>query len=201
MKDKQQGRRQEILSATAKLYETIPYRDINLKAISQVTSISRPSIYNYFKTKEEIFLTLLEEEYRCWAQELLTLAKEPELSKEGLAQNLAQSLADRPLMVKLIANNMADFEDNSRDERIISFKAAYGQTLLAMDQALSQVLPDWSESRREDFIYSFFPYLFGLYPYTQATAKQKMAVEKAGVPFKPHSVYNLIYHLVRALVK
>lgn len=53
------GRREEIINACSELYETMGFRDITLKEIGAYTSFSRPSIYNYFKTKEEIFLGLL----------------------------------------------------------------------------------------------------------------------------------------------
>ena len=49
-------RKNEIIDACAALYQTKGFREVTIKDISQKTSISRPSIYNYFETKEEIFL-------------------------------------------------------------------------------------------------------------------------------------------------
>ena len=56
-------RREEIMDACEKLYETMGFHSITIKNISTETSFSRPSIYNYFQTKEEIFLGLLTREY------------------------------------------------------------------------------------------------------------------------------------------
>ena len=56
-------RREEIINACEKLYQTLSFKDITLKDISKETSFSRPTIYNYFQTKEEIFLALYEREY------------------------------------------------------------------------------------------------------------------------------------------
>ena len=53
-----QARRDEIVNACAELYETMSFRDITLKEIGQRTSFTRTSIYNYFQTREEIFLAL-----------------------------------------------------------------------------------------------------------------------------------------------
>ena len=47
-------RREEIVGVCEKLYQTMSFKDITLKEISSVTSFSRPTIYNYFHTKEEI---------------------------------------------------------------------------------------------------------------------------------------------------
>ena len=56
-------RREEIVGACEQLYQTMSFKDITLKEIGNVTSFSRPTIYNYFHTKEEIFLALFEREY------------------------------------------------------------------------------------------------------------------------------------------
>ena len=63
-------RREEIVNACEQLYQTMSFKDITLKEIGNVTSFSRPTIYNYFHTKEEIFLALYEREYDRWNAEL-----------------------------------------------------------------------------------------------------------------------------------
>ena len=63
-------RREEIVNACEQLYQTMSFKDITLKEIGNVTSFSRPTIYNYFHTKEEIFLALYECEYERWNADL-----------------------------------------------------------------------------------------------------------------------------------
>ena len=60
------ARREEIIAACETLYEKMGFKDLTLKEIAKYTSLSRPSIYNYFETKEEIFLTILQKEYWSW---------------------------------------------------------------------------------------------------------------------------------------
>lgn len=64
------ARKEEIINACEKLYQTMSFKDITLKEIGKETSFSRTSIYNYFQTKEEIFLALLKREYDAWIGEL-----------------------------------------------------------------------------------------------------------------------------------
>lgn len=45
-------KREEIINACEKLYQTMSFREITLKEIGSITSFSRPTIYNYFETKE-----------------------------------------------------------------------------------------------------------------------------------------------------
>ena len=65
----------EIIEACRKLYKVKSFKEISLKDISRETSLSRPSIYNYFQTKEEIFLAVLEDEYRLWNISLENILK------------------------------------------------------------------------------------------------------------------------------
>ena len=60
------ARRDEIITACAALYETMGFRDITIRDIGEKTSFTRTSIYNYFQTKEEIFLALFQREYERW---------------------------------------------------------------------------------------------------------------------------------------
>ena len=70
------AREKEIIDACARLYEKLPYAKITIGAISEETSFTRTSVYNYFRTKEEIFLALLEREYEAWTADLTALAGE-----------------------------------------------------------------------------------------------------------------------------
>ena len=55
-----QLRKDEIINACASLYETMSFKDITIRDIANKTSFTRTSVYNYFQTKEEIFLALLQ---------------------------------------------------------------------------------------------------------------------------------------------
>ena len=43
----------------------------------------------------------------------------------------------------------------------------------------------------QGFLYAFFPFLFGVYPYTSHTKKQLNAMEQACVQYTRRSVYDL----------
>ena len=69
------ARKEEIIDACRKLYETRSFKEITLKDIGQQTSFSRTSIYNYFETKEEIFLALFGQEYQLFTDDLDVLCR------------------------------------------------------------------------------------------------------------------------------
>ena len=89
-------RREEIINACEELYQTMSFREITLKEIGNATSFSRPTIYNYFQTKEEIFLGILTREYAKWNDSMRQLLSENKLSdKDSLAKSIASSLNSR----------------------------------------------------------------------------------------------------------
>ncbi len=65
------ARKEEIINACASLYETMSFRDITIRDIGEKTSFTRTSIYNYFQTREEIFLALLKREHEMWSGSLI----------------------------------------------------------------------------------------------------------------------------------
>ena len=194
-------KREEIVDACEQLYQTTSFREITLKEISKITSFSRPTIYNYFETKEEIFLALFKREYDRWNEDLQSINEENErLTKAQLAEKIAQSLAERPQLLKLLSMNNFDMEANSRQEFLTSFKKSYGGSLRRMSRLLTKFCPDMSVSDIQNFIYIFFPFMFGIYPYTEVTEKQRTAMEEAGINYVYQSVYELTYScLIRLL--
>lgn len=194
-------KREEIINACEQLYQTMSFREITLKEISKITSFSRPTIYNYFETKEEIFLGLFQREYDRWNEDLTAILDGNErLTKKELADRIAVSLAGRQQLLKLLSMNNYDMEANSRQELLGTFKQSYGGSMHRMCMLLGKFCPDMSVTDIQNFIYIFFPFMFGIYPYTAVTEKQKTAMKEAGINYVYQSVYELTYGcLIRLL--
>ena len=196
------ARREEILAACRKLYETMSFKEITIKEIAVEPSFTRPSIYNYFESKEEIFLALFQKEYESIAEELDLLCQRKEaLSLEDLASALAQALDKRSMLLKLLSMNLYDMEANSRMERLVEFKTAYGASKDALDRCLQKFCPELDETARQTFLYAFLPFVYGLYPYTMVTEKQKEAMNVAGISYVYMSTYDMAYTSIRTLLK
>ena len=194
-------KREEIVSACEQLYQTMSFREITLKEISKITSFSRPTIYNYFETKEEIFLALFQREYDRWNEELTGILNGNEqLSKKELAEHIANSLSGREQLLKLLSMNNYDMEANSRQELLNTFKQSYGNSMHLMCMLLKKFCQEMSVTDIQDFIYTFYPFMFGIYPYTAVTEKQRMAMKEAGINYVYQTVYELTYScLIRLL--
>ena len=186
------ARKEEIISGCEKLYQTMSFKDITLKEIGSETSFSRPTIYNYFQTKEEIFLALYEREYDRWNGELADILQNNDtLTKEQVAEKIAASIANRQQLLKLLSMNNYDMEANSRPDLLTSFKVAYGESMKNVCRILTKFCPEKSVQEIQDFIYVFFPFMFGIYPYTAVTDKQREAMKQANVDYVYQSIFEI----------
>ena len=196
------ARKEEIINACEELYKSKSFKEISLKDIGNATSFTRTSIYNYFQTKEEIFLALLQREYELWIVDLNKIIEEnAKLSKDEFADKLAISLEKREQLLKIMSMNHYDMESSSRPEQLAEFKVAYGKSLHTVMRCLEKYFPCMSVSEKQDFIYSFFPFMFGIYPYAVVNDKQRSAMEKAGVNYVFMTIYEITYNCAKRLLK
>ncbi|WP_298706682.1 TetR family transcriptional regulator [uncultured Veillonella sp.] len=229
-KDKVLQRPDEIIDACETLYKTKRFSDVSLKDISEMTSLSRPSIYNYFKTKEEIFLSLLTREYKEWIEELRA-AIQPSLTYisslnaeatrtslthsvqkidheclldeavQSFARIVAKSLASHELLLRIQCTNLYEIEENSRIEFLVEFKHVFKEAIMTVDEGLAAYFPHISEQARGDFSYAFFPFIYGVYPYVYPSAKQKLAMDEAAIQYKAITIEQIIYACVEPLLR
>ena len=94
-------------------------------------------------------------------------------------------------MIKLLSTNLNEMEQNSRLEKLVEFKAAYGASIRGVGDCLQRFCPETTEEEREGFVCSFFPFLFGIWPYAAVTEKQRRAMELAGVEYEKKSIYEV----------
>lgn len=195
-------RKDEIINACAELYESKNFKDVTLKDIGEKTSCTRTLIYYYFHTKEEIFLALLQREYEAWIDELTAIRKNHRQMKvEQFADELAHSLEQRSRLLKLMSMNHYDMEANSRMENLIAFKTAYGNSMRAVTCCLEKFFPRMTVSDMQEFIYAFFPFMFGIYPYTVVTEKQREALERSHADYVFLSIYEITKSMVMKLLR
>lgn len=188
------ARKDEIMNACEKLYQKKIFKEITLQDISRETSFTRTSIYNYFETKEEIFLELFKREYDLWTGDIEKLTdKAGEYSRGELALEIAGSLQKRKLLLKLLSVNLYDLEENSRMERLVNFKTAYGNSKKALWKLIRKCYPELKDYEIKDFIKMFLPYLHGIYPYAFATDKQIEAMDRVGIEYEKTTIKELVY--------
>jgi len=197
-------KKNEIIDACAKLYETTSFRDVSIKEIGKLTSFTRTAIYNYFSTKEEIFLEILIRDLDSWSDALNDIKGEGVgLTLDEAADGLAASLATRVRMLGLLSMNLAEIQDNCREDNLHEFEAVYSRTLDALKGVLKRLAPDIKEEETGAFICAFYPFLYGIYPYFAANIKREEGDTKVCVPCqcKCVKIFDLVGNFTRILLE
>lgn len=186
------SREEEIIDSCEKLYKKVGFKNVNFKLISENISCSRPTIYNYFETKEEIFLALVEREYIKWNKDLNKIYDENDnLTKEKFIDKLSESLSKRKTLLKLISMNMYEMEENSSFESVKKYKLAYTDSVKLLTKCLIKFLGK-SDAEATSIVFTFYPFMIGIYPYSAVTKKQKKAIEEIGFKYDYYTDLELI---------
>lgn len=183
----------EILDACEFIYRNHHFKDITIKEIAALAKTTRTSLYTYFQSKEEIFLALFEREYTRWSLDLQRICQYDALDVSQLSRELTLTLQKREILLKILSSNIYDMEENSRIEKLVSFKKAYGNSKNMMSCVLNRFMPQMNEQDIASFLLSFLPFMHGVYLYAYPTSKQRQAMDMADVAYEIHSIYDLSY--------
>ena len=145
-RDQKLERRRAILDAARELFEQAPYSEISMLDMAEHAKLAKGTLYLYFKTKEELFLALLEQELDSWFDEMdawLAGFLETRLTPAPgeFVSVLSQSLAQRSLAIRLIVISETILESNIDFATALRYKQLLHARMAATGAALEQLLP------------------------------------------------------------
>lgn len=117
-----QERRQAILDAAWNMFQRTPYQSITMADVARRCDLAKGTVYLYFRTKEELFLHIEQDQLEAWFDEVDGKLKGPRIDAGSLAGYLAASLGERPGLVRLLAMLHSVLEQNIDFETALSFK-------------------------------------------------------------------------------
>jgi TetR/AcrR family transcriptional regulator len=136
------ARRDAILAAARALFCAEPFESIAMSQVAAAAGLAKGTLYLYFRTREEIFLALLTQEYSAW---LAAFAQESKhfASPEAALDWIAASLSARKELVHLAAILHAVLERNLSVETARAFK-------LGVEAGIAAIAPDLTRALRLD---------------------------------------------------
>ena len=189
-----ENRQNEIIHACKKIYMEEGYEAVSLKGISETTSFTRPAIYGYYKTKEEIFLDILKEEFILWKEDLDRRCNEiSDYSRERFCDMLSDSMCDRTVLLELLAVHLNTIENNTRLENLVTFKKTVYVCFDTLTQTIDRFFPDKDTKNKQEFFDIFITFLNGLYPHVFHSKIQIEAMALAGRPHIDRDLKQVCY--------
>lgn len=135
--------RRELLLATAlALFEKHGFAELTMADIAREAGFAKGTLYLYFKSKEELFLALLDRELDDWFLGMAAgLGEEKNWRPAQLAAIAASSLDERKAFRRLLALMGSVLEQNVDFETARKFKEQLASRVWAGGELLERILP------------------------------------------------------------
>lgn len=144
------ARRQSILDAAKALYLSDTSGLPSVISIARKAGLAKGTVYLYFKTKEEIFLAMLSEDYETLMIEVIKLLDAPSSPDELVDELLATLICfldDNPLFMPLASMASPVLEQNVEIEIVGKFKLMLIDKINLIDELFRKAFPQFPEGQ------------------------------------------------------
>ena len=135
-----QQRREAILAAARDLARTSGVGSVSLGAVADAVGLAKSNISRYFGTREEIYLSLLTEEWQQCSQAIVVRLQRTQDADAAITA-LARTIVERPLFCDLLSHLPTSLELNVSVEAARAFKHAMRGHIAAAGAEVARVTP------------------------------------------------------------
>lgn len=140
--EQKQQRRQAILDVAWERFQETSYQAITMAEVAERAGLAKGTIYLYFKTKEELFLSVQEQQLQHWFDEVdARLAAQELRGAAAVAQLICETLDRRPGLTRLLAILHSVLEQNVDFATALRFKRMLLARMTSTGSLLEQALP------------------------------------------------------------
>jgi AcrR family transcriptional regulator len=154
--EQKQQRQDAILDAARELALRHGVRNVSLADIADQVGIHKSALLRYFETREQIFLELTAQAWRDWVRALHAELDGASPGSAGsaalVADVVARSFADRPLLCDLIPHTALNLERNVSPDGVRRYKLTSLGAVSDAAGLVHRVLPDLTAEECLEFI-------------------------------------------------
>jgi AcrR family transcriptional regulator len=151
--EQKQQRQEEILGAARELALRDGVRSVTLTVIADRIGIHKSALLRYFETREQILLELTARAWRDWARALHDGLDDAAPGDRALvADVVARSFADRPLLCDLIAHTPLNLERHVSVAAVRRYKLTSLGAIAEAVELIGRALPDLTETECREFV-------------------------------------------------
>ena len=193
-------RKEQIREAAFELYQKGDLAAVTFTNIAKKTTFSRPTIYTYFKTREEILLDCL----RCG---MIICRKElerrflgrPLMTRAEYCHSLTDWVLTHKFPLRLYSIHHTQLEPQSRYEMLVAFNRESFHTFAVFTPILNHHCPDNTAEDIAFYVASLLFFFTSVYPLADPSPIQLKAFEEAEPPFAVPPLEESIYRTLLAL--
>jgi len=176
--EQKEQRIKEIISATERLYRKVGYKNITFVDIAKEAGFTRSNLYKYFKSKEEIFLEFLNNDFKNWKNDLINNYKESDYSVDEFIDVWINVLEKNKRLTELTSILYLHLEKEASYDSLLNFKQTFIIDLKQVVDHLTEKIKDFAVEKVTDFIYIQNVIGIGLYQMTDLSDNQFKILER-----------------------
>lgn len=169
-KQKEQ-RRNEILASATRLYQDTPSALPTTAAIGKDSGVAKGTLYLYFRSKEEIFLAILQDFHLRW----LALFRDHNYSSlddiPALLQSCWQFMQENPLFLQLASMSNSVIEHNVDAKILMAHKNELSKALMDAASSIQTLVQHIDEQEIAQLLMRTYASLLGLWQISHPPAK------------------------------
>lgn len=123
--DTTKSRKQQLLEAAASLFAENSYYKTTTADIASSVGVTQPYVFHFFKSKEELYLAVLDQAFQQINRTFATVEASSELLVETMGEAFIQLFADHRNEILLVMTSFAIPEPAIRDYAKHKFEAIY----------------------------------------------------------------------------
>jgi AcrR family transcriptional regulator len=167
-----------ILDAAGALFDRSPLHEISMTSLAEEAGMGKASLYSYFGTKEEVFLSLFRQEGDAWIlhqEQALSRLRTPDAAK--VARCIAKVSVGHKRLCYLATLLHAILEENTPCEALLEFKLDMREPLFRFAAAVQKALPELSARDAQTLFIQHHALLVGLWPFANPGMNAASALE------------------------
>jgi len=155
---------QQIVDAAASLYEEVGYDKVTFSQIGRKVSFSRLNLYNYFRCKEDIFLTLLIQERWKMVEDAGKTFTGAVTDRDAFCLEWAELMLRHQRMLSLFSITNTVILKDASTEMHRHFRLEMCQALNELVAVIQKLFPDFTPEQAYLFAECESSYALTLYP-------------------------------------
>lgn len=175
-------RRQQILQTAARLFETASYDKVSMLDVARLSGVAKGTVYLYYKTKEELFLALLDRAFGEWFDDLQQRLKalpdgERLVRITAFAAILTGSLQQHSLLLRLLPILHTVLEHNIPYPAALEFKRHLREHLERTGEQIEGSFDFLRAGQGAELLLTSYAGLIGLLSMTQPSEVVRQVLE------------------------
>ena len=138
-RDQKQFRRQQILDEAEKCFRDVGYEAFSMANLAKLAGLAKGTLYLYFKTREEVFLTLYNQSLVRWSHLFINRLR-PGMSDHNYVKTLYETAMADGSFVPLLIRLEHVIEHNVSIERLVESKRTFIEQVDQIAEATAPVL-------------------------------------------------------------